>query len=216
LDETSSLSKKTGNALQEILFEHERLTGEPITIAFLRSDKKQNEANSRKLFEQQQISRYGKNAGIQITIFPTSNDVLIENGIRFESALTPQVRDDIIDKATAAIGDGHPGIAAGRAVLIIFEAIDSPLLNITAPRTFLETLAADEDRTSQEKIPSAAWLIPIIIIGSLILGAVLYFATAPEIHIMPTGWFRLKPWEILSKKMLRQPKITPGGTIGRW
>lgn len=223
LDEPKILGDHTRHALESLLIEHDRLTGQQFIIAIFQSSQGKNTADwTHQLFNQWKMAEHGQGDGILLTVFWNERKTQMEIGYGLDSVMTgPKIQETLSQYIIPELNNNQPAHALIAGVRHVLEILDSPLLESGKAAEILQTDGIDPKLT---RVPSASttkvwyyFFISGIIFFVLAISQIL----SREAHFTRDGWFRVSPWywnkEFLSThRRLSYDSSEIGGTSGHW
>ena len=199
LDEPHVLDAGSLRALERLLTEHDRVTGEQVVAAIFNSlDNEDPVAFTNQVFTNWKIGRRGKDNGVLLALYWKEHKARIEVGYGMESLLTDaKTKDLIADYLVPDLKAGHPGRAMGQTLLQLLTVLESPLVQSGEALRILRG-AGSGNRGARIRVgpvsASAPWPI-IILLGGALLFIVLNLLTSADAHFTRAGWFRPRPWQ---------------------
>lgn len=216
--ETKSMSPKASHALENLLAEHQRLTGDEFRVVILNLKKKEAPEDwIHQIFDHWKIGKQNKNSGILIVIYKKSRDAQIEVGYGLEAVLPIEKQEELMsDFVDPELNQGHIRKALTSGIYHILEAVNSPLI-LSGKATEIIQYAGLEDfeESSDEAMNWSGWIF-LFFIGIGIFGWIAYRISAKEAHFTSTGWFRVPPIDFNRKRHVKLDMSEIGGTSGHW
>ena len=211
LDEPSVLSPQATRAIQTLLIEHDRVTGEQILVAIFKSlDGEDLVDYTNRVFSTWKIGQRGKDNGVLLALFWDDHKARIEVGYGLEPVLTDAKSKLILSDVLAPELQNHQtDRAISLSVLEILGDIGSPLLQNGKAEHILRTGGFQGDFKSQAPaVVSNVGLWPWLFLGTILLSLLANFFNAAEAHFTRSGWYRPRPTEYY--------RIRRGGGSGFW
>jgi uncharacterized protein len=200
-DEAGVLPQNAFRAVDALLIEHDRTTGQQILVAIFKSlDGEELNDRTNEVFKKWGIGQRGKDNGALLALYWNEHQARIEVGYGLEDQLTDARSKHILsDFLIPELKAGHPERAIPLATYQMLVAVDSPLIaNGLADRIlrgeahfqggFNEVSSNGLTRMSNGYF---VWLVLGLILMT-ILGNIM---SSAEAHFTGSGWFRPKPWQ---------------------
>ena len=221
-DERKSLDSSTNHALQSLLIEHNRLTGQKIVIAVFDklplpdSDLSQV---SHLIFQKWRVGQGDGNSGILWVVDTTHKQIKIEIDYKIESILSNEkIQGLISDLILPAIKAEHLNAALIQGTYHLLEMLDSPLINSGKAIEIINQNGAQNQLYNSSSPVPRSWGV-LFLGGILILASVISMLLSREAHFTSEGWFIMR-WKINLKQefeFFTQPKNNSrGGISGSW
>jgi uncharacterized protein len=218
LDEPHLLDAQATRALQALLIEHDRATGEQIVIAVFNSldGEDLNDFTSR-VFQNWEIGQRGKDNGVLLAIFNQDHKARIEVGYGLEALLTDAKSSRILkDYLVPGMKAGQPAEGITQSALQILETIDSPLIQNGRAVKILRSggMLRTDVRSAQMKNGWLVWLF----LGFVLMIIVSHIMSSAEAHFTRAGWYRPRPWRRRwwDDDGFGGPRSGGGGFFGGW
>jgi uncharacterized protein len=219
LDQSGALSRTELTALETVLIEQDRLTGEQIMIAVLQpSPGGELQDYARELFRAWGIGRSRGDGALLMVDWPKKMAKL-ETGIGMEGTLPVDRAQSIAEHTVLPmLQRGELSAALGGGVLAVLRATDSPMVSNGKAQQLLNPFITPREAAVRT---SWGWIwIPLLLIGLLLTLVALANVMAAEIHYTGTGWLQISPLK-LRFRCRRNRKSGPdpgkiGGAYGRW
>ncbi|MDR3606177.1 MAG: TPM domain-containing protein [Oligoflexia bacterium] len=197
-DEPHALPKATASAVDALLIEHDRATGQQILVAIFNSLQGE-ELNDRtnEIFRKWGIGQRGKDNGALLAIFWNDHQARIEVGYGLEDTLTDAHSKRILtDFLIPELKAGHPERAIPMAVYQMLVTLDSPLItNGLADRILRGEGRFRGDWTEVSNAPMAHGWWVWLVLGFILMTIVGNILTSAEAHFTGAGWYRPRPWQ---------------------
>lgn len=216
-DNSKIISDKARRALEALVIEHDRLTGEQFMIAIFPSEDGQNSKEiSEQVFSHWKIGKRGQNNGILLSLFSPSQEVHITLGYGLENVLTPDKTKEIVhDTIDPKLQDKQIDEALVLGTYQILDLLQSPLVQSGKADEIIKSLKFNEPSALSEEIPSSSISI-LLFVGSIALMLVtLHEILAREAHFTRSGWFRPSVFRSLTQ-FHKKPSNISGGISGSW
>jgi uncharacterized protein len=216
LDEASVLSPDTVRALQTLLIEHDRVTGEKFMIAIFKSLNGENlETYTHQIFTQWKIGERGGGNGALLALYMDDRKAKIEAGFGLESVLTDAEAKTVInDVLFPELKNNQPNGAVVLATIEILRALGSPLLQNGKADTILRAAGFSGNLSVQPGTGLTIW--PWMVLGFILLALMLNFFHAAEAHFSGTGWKTVRPLDFYRIQRRRTQAFEGGGSAGSW
>ena len=228
-DETHSFAPGSMQALQSLLIEHDRMTGEQIRVGIFQGLEGENaQAYTRKVHDSW---RSGQGSSVLLAIFAKEHLARIEVGFGLENLLTEERTSAILAEAVfPELEKGHLRAAVGNGTLEVLKAIQSPLIPSGKATEILRSGGFKDPAPAaslDQEAPGRGWItLGWLVLGSILATSVFAMLTSAEAHFTSRGWIHPKPWPLLGKKILKRmglgrSPVSPGasrtgGTRGHW
>lgn len=197
LDEPHVLSPNTLRAVETLLIEHERVSGEQVLVAIFQSLGDEDLVDyTNRVFQQWKIGKRGKDNGVLLALYWNEHKARIEVGYGLEPVLTDAKSSAILsDILIPELKNSSPDRGISLAALEILRTLGSPLIQNGKAEEILKNGGFQGDWRPQEVyVPHtgglAVWLFLTFIILTIILRAI----TGAEAHFTRSGWVRHNPW----------------------
>ncbi|OFZ19675.1 MAG: hypothetical protein A2X94_16585 [Bdellovibrionales bacterium GWB1_55_8] len=231
VDHPGVLQSGMKNALDTLLSEHERITGERIVLALFRSTAGADPAQkATELFNAWQLnSSLTRGNSVLLVFFWKEREAHIEIGYGMEAVLPEKEAERIISEFLIRdLDSSGPNRALGLTVFELLRTLESPLVKSGEAERALRSAGFQGPWAPAPRQPLWLWILGFAASGGLLLFT-LYWLTSAEVHFSRYGNFRLRPWElgnwkkplirlgILRSKSPRPEHLgTGGGTHGNW
>jgi uncharacterized membrane protein YgcG len=210
------LNPEASRALELLLAEHQRLTGDEFRVAILKPKKKEVPPNwIHQIFEEWKVGKQNKNSGILIVIYRKSQDAQIEVGYGLESLLPRDKQKEILsDFISPELSQGHIRKALTSGIYHTLEAINSPLiLSGKATEIIRNAGLEDFEENSEEAMNWGGWIV-LFLFGIGLFSWIAFRISTKEAHFTSTGWFRVPP--LSWKRKIKLDTSGIGGISGHW
>lgn len=194
LDEPKVLTPSVLQALQSLLAEHERVSGEQIVVALFQSLGDEDVVDhTNKVYSAWGIGQRGKNNGALLALYWNERKMRIEVGYGLEPLLTDAKSSAILnDILRPELRAGQVDRAISLATLEILRVIESPLVETGKAREILRSGGLHGSwEPTQSSSPSTLGLL----VGLILLIAVIYMISSAEAHYTGEGWYKPRPWQ---------------------
>lgn len=195
LDEPHILEGQALQALQALLIEHDRATGEQVLVAVFDSlgGEDLNDFTNR-VFQEWKIGQRGKDNGVLLAVFNKDHKARIEVGYGLEPLLTDAKSSDILrDILVPEMREGHPGAALLMSSYKILSVIQSPLVASGRAKAILQSQGVQIRRASPTHPNADAW--PLWLLPGIVFMVIVWnIMHSAEAHFTNAGWYRPKPW----------------------
>lgn len=212
LDEPKVLSPNTKRALQTLLIEHDRVTGEQVIFAIFESLGEEDLVDwTNQVFTKWGIGKRGKDNGVLLALYWENRKARIEVGYGLEPLLTDAKSKDVLDHfLIPELKNKNPDRALTLAALEILRILESPLVESGQAEQILRS-GGIRGEFVPESGNGSGWAVWVIL-GIILLFVVLNLLTAADAHFSGTGWHRKRP------SLPRRPRDIFGGwhTGGAW
>jgi uncharacterized membrane protein YgcG len=215
LDEAKSLTQDQSRALSALLIEHDRVAGEQIAVAILRSAEGEDpDKRAQQIFEAWDVSRRVGGNGALLAVFLREQEARIEVGYGMSTRLTDaEAKRALRDFLLPELREGRLYRALGLGTLEMLRSLESPL--IESGRA-LEVLRAGGLEGALKPVTKSrgGWLAWVLLGLAVLTYSVLQLLAA-EAHFTSEGWFRPKPWKhLLARRGANASNV--GGAFGDW
>ncbi len=216
-DPTHNLIKGGRAPLEEVLAEHERLTGDKIVVALFPSLSGENaEAFTQRLFAAWPLTQRRSDRLLILSVFLKERRASAQAGLAFDDKLSPE----ILGRQTqvvlpAGVRKKNLGLAVGVAIQEILSELESPLIQSgQLDRTFQDLRAGDLDLSEPGSGSWGFWAIA----GILLITAVGLHIGSAEAHYSAAGWFRpyILGLSLHLRSKRREQTFAGGGFFGSW
>jgi uncharacterized membrane protein YgcG len=230
LDEAGALAPETRQALDLLLAEHARATGEQVLVGVFRSLEGEDPAAfADRVFAEWRVgarNREGNGVLLMLDAADRGARLKVSYGLQpllgerrveqvVDDHLLPTWRRDGLDRAARA------------AALEILTDLESPLVSSGKAQEILGALPmpAAPARSSEDlPQPGVGWAVAAFLIGLLPAAWVLNWLSHGDAHYSSRGWIRPRPWEQLAMHWSRrarrgargQATRALGGAHGAW
>lgn len=193
LDEPKVLSQSAKEALQTLLVEHDRLTGEQLVLAVFETlDDEELVDFTNRVFSSWKIGKRGKDNGVLLALYWKERKARIEVGYGLEPLLTDAKSKRILSEfLIPELKNRQPDRALTLASLEILRTIESPLIQSGQAEQILKSGGF---RGGFQPAPKngSSWAVWVIL-GFILLFIALNFLTAADAHFTRGGWYRQRP-----------------------
>jgi uncharacterized protein len=197
LDEPHVLSPNSLKAVETLLIEHDRVTGEQVLVAIFQSLGDEDLVDyTNRVFQQWKIGKRGKDNGVLLALYWDEHKARIEVGYGLEPILTDAKSSGILsDILIPELKNSSPDRGISLAVLEILRTLGSPLVQNGKAEEILKNGGFQGDWQPQEVyIPRTGGLAVWLFLGFIILTIILRTITGAEAHFTRSGWVRHNPW----------------------
>lgn len=197
-DEPHVLDQKTTRALQTLLIEHDRVTGEQFLIAVFNSlDGEDLVDYTNRVFSNWKIGQRGKDNGVLLALYWQDHKARIEVGYGLEPLLTDAKSKLIItDILVPELQNHDPGRALTLAALEILRTIGSPLVQNGKAEQILRSGGFRGDFAPRSTpVAGSVGFWPWLFLGFILFTIFMNFVHSAEAHFTRSGWYRPRPWE---------------------
>ncbi len=195
LDEPAVLNENARRAIESLLIEHDRLTGEQIIIAIFQSlDEEERVDFTTRVFSEWKIGQRGKDNGVLLALYWKERKARIEVGYGLEPLLTDARSKTVFsDFLIPELKNNDPARALSLSVLEILRVIESPLIPTGQAQKILRG-GGFQGRMRPRPAPTAlpGWIVWLVL-GSVICFIVFEQLTNREAHFTSGGWYRPSP-----------------------
>lgn len=197
LDEPGVLSSQGLRALQTLLIEHDRLTGEQFLVAIFKSlDGEDLVDYTNRVFGAWKIGQRGKDNGVLLALYWNDHKARIEVGYGLEPLMTDaksmQILSDIL---VPELQNQRPDRALSLSALEILKVLDSPLVHNGKAEQILRGGGFQGAFVPHAAVVGNVGLWPWFFLGVILLMIAMNFLHAAEAHFTRAGWYRPRPWE---------------------
>lgn len=199
LDEPHVLSRSTFHSLEQLLVEHERLTGQRIVFAILDSlHGADPDDRARRMLGAWNLGKHEKDNGILVALYWKNREARIQIGYGLEDVLTDDQAEDIVkEDILPPLREGKANQAVRAGALGLLEAMDSPLVESGRDEQILGSPDSGQEQDERDEGSTAsgsyAWLAWMALGMALLLITFNRLFTA-DAHFTGAGWFRPSPW----------------------
>jgi uncharacterized protein len=197
LDEPHVLSQNALRAVETLLVEHDRVSGEQVLIAIFQSLGDEDMVDyTNRVFQQWKIGKRGKDNGVLLALFWNEHKARIEVGYGLEDVLTDAKSSGILsDILIPELKNSNPDRAISLSALEILRTLNSPLIQNGKAEQILKSGGFQGDWKPQEVyVPRSSGALIWLILGFIVLSIVLRAITGAEAHFTRSGWVRHNPW----------------------
>jgi uncharacterized protein len=195
LDEPGVLNAQTTRAIQTLLIEHDRLTGEQVLVAVFKSlDGEDPVEFTNRVFSNWKIGQRGKDNGVLLAVYWQDHRARIEVGYGLEPTLTDAKSKAILsDILLPELKNNQPDRALSLSTLEILRTIGSPLIQDGKAERILRSGGFQGDFRTHSYAPVSggnvgAW--PWMGFGLVFLILVINFFNSAEAHFSRAGLYR--------------------------
>jgi uncharacterized membrane protein YgcG len=227
LDESKALDSQTLNALQLLVVEHDRLTGQQVLIAIVDQTRGLDLKEwSRQVFLEWKIEKQTRGEGVLLAVSPKDHDAELQVGYGLESQLTPsKVKEIVTDSIIPQLQRDRPKAALSLGTYRILEEIQSPLIDSGRAADLLRHTGLKYLLDpNYEEYQARGWTF-LLLLGVGIFISVIFEILAREAHFTATGWYRPTPgssllWSVRNLRWRRKDhdsdELRLGGSSGTW
>lgn len=196
LDEPRILSPHALRALQTLLIEHDRSTGEQVLVAIFNSlDGEDLVSFTNRAFNEWKIGKRGKDNGALLALYWKDRKARIEVGYGLEPVLTDAKSKRVLeDFLIPELKVGKPDRAVSLAALEILKTLESPLTQDGKAQEILRSGGFRGGFRPTAGSGQVGFPFILLFIGLILLSMVLKALTAAEAHYTGRGWYRPNPW----------------------
>ncbi|MGZ3699768.1 MAG: TPM domain-containing protein, partial [Bdellovibrionota bacterium] len=197
LDEAGVMDARSLQALQALLIEHDRTTGEQIVMAIFKSlDGEDLVDYTNRVFSQWKIGQRGKDNGVLLALYWNDHKSRFEVGYGLEGLLTDAKTKDILENVLKPeLQAGNPNRALSLAALEILRTVGSPLIANGRAEEILRSGGFRGRYRPVPRGPSANGWFVWVFLGIILISIVMNLITAAEAHFTSAGWYRPRPWD---------------------
>ncbi len=218
LDEPHLLDQQATRALQALLIEHDRTTGEQVVVAIFNSlDGEDLNDFTNRVFQKWEIGQRGKDNGVLLAVFNQDHKARIEVGYGLEPELTDAKSSRILrDYLIPGMKAGQPAEGITQSALQILQTIDSPLVQNGRAQKILRS--GGMLRTDVRSTPMKNGWIVWLFLGLILMFIVSHIMSSAEAHFTREGWYRPRPWRRRwwDDDDFGGPRSGGGGFFGGW
>ncbi len=202
LDEPQVLSERARIALETLLVEHERITGQKIVVAIFKS-LNGNDLNdwTNRVFAAWKVGQREEDDGALLAVYWQEQQARIEVGYGLEDDLTDAKAHDLLEtyltpELKAGHTAGHLDRGVTRAVFQILQTIDSPLIESGRAEQIIRSggVSALPRAELSDEIPTRFGWVGWMVAGFFLLLFTLLRITSADAHFTGQGWYRPRPW----------------------
>jgi uncharacterized protein len=228
LDEPAVLTPAGKQALETLLTEHERLSGEQLVIAIFNDLEGEDAVTfSQRVFKGWGVGLRGKSNGLLLALYWKNQKARLEVGFGLELALPEGKPEDVLEEfLVPELRRSEPYRGLSLATLEILRLLESPLVADGKAQKILSDGGFRGEWQPAARAAAAAGADPgtnssgWIVLGVMIAGIALALAALNRvvnagIHYTAKGWFR----EPLKLSLFKgRGRVTPaaGGASGSW
>lgn len=193
-DEGSILDQKSREVMEDLLTEHERLTGQKVMVAVLKDlPGRDLQEWTHRLFIAWKTDSGAQSDGI-LAIVPERAEARIEVGYGLESELTDADADGILTEIVIPkLKNKRVKEALLQGIYSIFESLNSPLIQSGKADELLESEGLQDSLSPDPESNTGGW-IALFVLGLLALFSVLYQLLSREALFDGEDWHRPRPW----------------------
>jgi uncharacterized protein len=219
LDEPHLLDEQATRALQALLIEHDRTTGEQIVVAIFNSLEGEdlNDFTNR-VFQKWEIGQREQDNGVLLAIFNQDHKARIEVGYGLEPQLTDAKSSRILrDYLIPGMKAGEPKEAITQSALQILQAIDSPLVQNGRAQQILRSGGVLRQEINSTQPIKGGWIVWLFL-GLVLMIIVTHIISSAEATFTSAGWYRPRPWRRRwwDDDDFGGPRSGGGGFFGGW
>ncbi|MFL5813485.1 MAG: TPM domain-containing protein [Bdellovibrionia bacterium] len=217
LDEPHLLDQQATRALQALLIEHDRTTGEQIVVAIFNSLEGEdlNDFTNR-VFQKWEIGQREKDNGVLLAIFNQDHKARIEVGYGLEPLLTDVKSSRILrDYLIPGMKAGQPAEAVTQSALQILQTIDSPLVQNGRAQQILRSGGMLRKNINSAEPMKGGWAVWLFL-GLVLMVIVSHTISSAEATFTRAGWYRPRPWRRRWWDDDGGPRSGGGGFFGGW
>lgn len=175
--ETQDFSPEIKTALESLLFEHEKLTGQQIVIGLFKNAHGEDVSNwAQRKFNDWKIGmQTAEENGILIALFTEEKKASIAVGYGLDSTLPEATVDEIIEQAVEPVLQTKGlGEAAVQATYKTLEALDSPLISSGKAEEILEQfhIMSPSRAVSAAQDAQARWFLLALTVFFLMISSI--------------------------------------------
>lgn len=191
LDEPGVLNPQTTQALQSLLIEHDRTTGEQFLITIFSSLESEDLVDyTNRVFQEWKIGRRGKDNGVLLALYWNDRKARIETGYGLEPLLTDAKAKGVLeDHLIPNLKRGDPNRGLAESALEILTILESPLIQSGQARQILAG-GSYSRRSQREQNPLGRGALIGILIFIVMLIHLLDRIASPSAHYTGRGWGR--------------------------
>lgn len=227
LDESKLLDSQTQQALQVLLVEHDRFTGQQLMIGIFENTRGQrDDIWTKSVFSAWKVGKQTQGNGLLLALFPKLNKAQLEIGYGLESLISPEKAREILDKSVLPeLSHKHLEKAVLLGTYKILETLDSPTLQNGRITDLLKKEQIQFIFNPDQDEPHIKGWTFLFLLGMILFIITLLEILSREAHFTESGWYRVAPfsllfWKVFEKtKRQRQDQNTIhslGGTHGSW
>lgn len=223
LDEAKLIDPPLLRALQTLLIEHDRQTGERLFVAIFKELGKEEPAHhTQAVFRRWKLDQAGSSGNaILLVLYWKEKKIGIRAGIGLEGVLSSEKTETIARRfLLPELEAGMPDRAVSLGALEILKTLESPLIHNGVAHELLRSggLKGTWDPVSRQGVTLfwiGAWLS--FLAGLALFAGVLLKVTAAEAHYSASGMSRPAPWDGLRRSRQRSNTETRlDGVHGSW
>ena len=228
LDETHSFTPGAMHALESLLVEHDRLTGEQMTLGVFQSlDGEDPDTYTKRVYNSWRI---GRGSSVYLAFYVKEQSAQIAVGFGLENLLTDEKSKSVLDEAVSPkLASKHLQAAVGTGILEVLKLIQSPLVESGKALEILRSGGFKNTELGFAASGSGAerngfWAVWLVLGFGLSFSALTLLISA-EAHYTSRGWIHPRPWSLLWEKLKKRVNrrnhkalniSKTGGTSGRW
>ncbi|MEK6704256.1 MAG: TPM domain-containing protein [Bdellovibrionota bacterium] len=163
LDEPGALKPGVRSALDQILSEHEKATGEQIVVAVFKGlDGEEPIAWTKRIFSHWKIGMQSRESGVLLALYWKDRSALMEAGYGIEAVLNRNRRRHILfNVLVPELKASRPDRAVSFATMEILRVLESPLVSSGQASRILRLAGIDESEQFMRsgKAPWWIWLM---------------------------------------------------------
>jgi uncharacterized protein len=197
LDEPHVLSPETLRAVQTLLIEHDRISGEQFLVAIFKSLGDEDPVDyTNRVFSAWKIGKRDKDNGILLALYWDDHKARIEVGYGFEGVLTDAKSKQILsDVLLPELKNSNPNRGISLAVLEILRTIGSPLVQSGKAEQILKSGGFQGAFRPQAVAPRTGGAFVWFFLGLILVVIVLRSVISADAHFTREGWYRSSPWQ---------------------
>lgn len=227
LDESKFLDSQTQQALQVLLVEHDRFTGQKLMIGIFENTRGQSwDAWTKSVFSAWRIEKQTHGNGLLLAVFPKLNKAQLEIGYGLESLIPPEKAKEILETSVLPeLSHKHFEKAVLLGTYKILEMLDSPTLQNGRITDLLKKDQIQLILNPEQDEPHIKGWGFLFLLGTILFTIILLEILSQEAHFTQSGWVRVTPFSVLFWKLFRNRKnqrndkniiYSLGGTNGSW
>jgi uncharacterized membrane protein YgcG len=221
LDESGTLDTRARQALESLLIEHDRLTGERAMIAvFATKDGADPSAFASEVYRAWGLGRVG-DSGALIAVYLREHEAALAVGSGLEALLASHEHAILDDFLLPELRRDRVARGLFLSTMHLLAALESPELASGAAESLLRAGGFEGSWTARPRAPSAgrAWVLWTVL-GAALLAAALARLTSAEAHFASSGWRRERApgplaW-LRERARKREGGPAAGGAFGSW
>lgn len=222
LDEPHLLNQQATRALQALLIEHDRATGEQIVVAIFNSlDGEDLNDFTNRVFQKWEIGQREQDNGVLLAIFNQDHKARIEVGYGLEPKLTDVKSSRILrDYLIPGMKAGQPAEAVTQSALQILQTLESPLVQNGRAQQILRSggvLRQNINSSQPLSVMKGGWIVWLFL-GLVLMTIVSHIISSAEATFTRAGWYRPRPWRRRwwDDDDYGGPRSGGGGFFGGW